>query len=74
MARILENLICKSEMYPQNFDNSFWPDMQGIYGRGYKTRVFNKYENSLDGKRFDIAAMYNQEYNLVMSEIISWLP
>lgn len=72
--KLLDWLLCKSEMYPQNFDNSFWPDMQGIYGRGYKTRVLDKYENSLDEKRFDIAAMYNQEYNLVMSEIISWLP
>ena len=72
--KLLDWLLCKSEMYPQNVDNSFWSDIQGICGRGYKTRVLDKYENSLDEKRFDIAAMYNQEYNLVMNEIISWLP
>ena len=73
-ARLLDWLLCKSEMYPRADTNLFWPDMQGIQGRGYKARVLNKYELSLDGKRFDIVAMYNQEYNSVMNEIISWLP
>ena len=73
-GKLLNWLLCESEMYPQSCTNSFWPYMQGICGTGYKVRVLGTYEKSLDEKRFDIAAIYNQEYNSVMNEIISWLP
>ena len=47
--------------------------MQDIKGRGYKDRVVGEYEKSLDEKRFDIAALFNQQYDRVMNSVISWL-
>lgn len=70
---LLDWLLGKSEMYPQSYSNPFWPFMQDIKGLGYKNRVIKEYEKSLDEKRFDIAALFNQQYDRVMNSVISWL-
>ena len=72
--RLLDWLLEHSEMYPRTDTNAFWPNIQNITGNGYKRRVVGTYETSLENKRFDIEAMFNQEFNDIVNAVKSWLP